>query len=109
MNEGIGHEDIYKLLLSMAFSQCTRRLISLSSFRSAVRPINYSPLLNATVPHRPFSPFIRTCVYQLGGVQSLLPLHSTVATARMVSSLSIDSRSCEALSQATLCCNYLGP
>ncbi|TKY68976.1 hypothetical protein E2542_SST05239 [Spatholobus suberectus] len=93
----------------MALSHCTRRLISLSSLKSAVRPINHSPLLNATVPHRPSPSFIRTCVYQLGSVQSLLPLHSTVATARMVSSLSIDSRSCEALSLATLCCNYPGP
>lgn len=53
--------------------------------------------------------FNRTCVYRLGSVQSLLPLHSTVATARMVSSLSIDSRNCEALSHATLCCNHPGP
>ncbi|KAG5043158.1 hypothetical protein AAZX31_03G103000 [Glycine max] len=92
-----------------SFSHCTRRFISLSSMKSAVRTISHSPLLNATVPHRPFSPLIRTCVYRLGSVQSLLPLHSTVATARMVSSLSIDSRNCEALSHATLCCNHPGP
>ncbi|XP_020205383.1 uncharacterized protein LOC109790610 [Cajanus cajan] len=95
----------------MASSHCTRRLISLSSLKSAVRPMNHSPLLNASQPRRlSHSPlFIRNCVYQLGSVQSLLPLHSVVATARMVSSLSINSRSCEALSQATLCCNHPGP
>ncbi|KAL2319965.1 hypothetical protein Fmac_028934 [Flemingia macrophylla] len=91
-------------------ASCTRGLISLSSLKSAVRPINHSPLLKASLPRRlSHSPlFVRT-VYQLEGVQSLLPLHSVVATARMVSSLSINSRSCEALSQATLCCNHPGP
>ncbi|XP_027337772.1 uncharacterized protein LOC113851475 [Abrus precatorius] len=95
----------------MASSHCTRRLVSFSPLKSAVRAINNSPLppSNASVTHRRFPPFIRTCVYQLGSVQSLLPLHNAVATTRMVSHLSIDSRSCEALSQATLCCNFQGP
>jgi hypothetical protein len=47
----------------------------------------------------------RTSVYQqLGSVQSLLPLHSTVASSRMVSNLSIDSSNCQAVSQVTLSC-----
>ncbi|KAI5394429.1 hypothetical protein KIW84_061200 [Lathyrus oleraceus] len=41
----------------------------------------------------------RNCVYQLGSVQSLLPLHNTVATCRMVSNLSVDSRNCHDVSQ----------
>lgn len=41
---------------------------------------------------------------ELGGVQSMLPLHNAVATARMTSCLSSTSRSCRALSQGTLCC-----
>ncbi|KAF5935605.1 protein NUCLEAR FUSION DEFECTIVE 6, chloroplastic/mitochondrial-like isoform X3 [Camellia sinensis] len=40
---------------------------------------------------------------ELGCVQSLLPLHSAVASARMTSCLSSSSRSCRALSQGTLC------
>ncbi|XP_061369505.1 protein NONRESPONDING TO OXYLIPINS 2, mitochondrial-like isoform X2 [Gastrolobium bilobum] len=95
-----------------ASSFCSRLLISLSSLKSAARPMNHSSLLNsssATVSHRRFPSFMRTRVYQLGSVQSLLPLHNAVATARMVSSLSSDSRSCQALSQGILCCNYAGP
>lgn len=53
--------------------------------------------------------FDRNCVYQLGSVQSLLPLHNTVANCRMVSNLSIDSRNCHDVSQVTLSCNHPGP
>ncbi|GLT91077.1 hypothetical protein SLE2022_089850 [Rubroshorea leprosula] len=38
---------------------------------------------------------------ELGCVQSLLPLHSAVASARMTSCLCTTSRSCRALSQGT--------
>ncbi|KAL4178705.1 hypothetical protein AMTRI_Chr13g116440 [Amborella trichopoda] len=40
---------------------------------------------------------------QLGCTMSMLPLHSTVSAARLTSCLSMDSRSCRALSQGTLC------
>ncbi|WJX85827.1 hypothetical protein P8452_68222 [Trifolium repens] len=102
----------------MASCHCSRRLFSISSLKSALRQATtkHFPLLNsyATItppPHRQFSPFfIRTSVYQqLGSVQSLLPLHSTVASSRMVSNLSIDSRNCQAVSQVTLSCNHPGP
>ncbi|XP_057414836.1 protein NONRESPONDING TO OXYLIPINS 2, mitochondrial-like [Lotus japonicus] len=92
----------------MASSHCTRRIISLSSLKSAIRPTNHSPLLNASIPRRRFPPSMRSKVYQLGSVQSLLPLYSAVASARMVSYLSIDS-TCQALSQGTLCCYFHGP
>ncbi|XP_004510103.1 protein NONRESPONDING TO OXYLIPINS 2, mitochondrial-like [Cicer arietinum] len=91
----------------MASSHCTRRLFFLSSFKSFLRPNNHSPA--SIMPPRRFSPFLRTIVYQLGSVESLLPLHSIVATARMVSFLSIDSRNCQAFSQVTLSCNHPGP
>nr|XP_018623849.1 uncharacterized protein LOC104088794 isoform X2 [Nicotiana tomentosiformis] len=45
---------------------------------------------------------------QLGCLQSLLPLHSAVATARLTSCLNDGSRSCRALSQGTLCCTFPG-
>ncbi|CAI8606650.1 unnamed protein product [Vicia faba] len=94
----------------MASSRCTRRLFPISSFKSLLRPTtNHSHLLlNASpsvTPHRLFSPFIR----KLGSVQSLLPLHNTVATCRMVSNLSIDSRNCHDVSHVTLSCNHPGP
>ncbi|CAJ2665125.1 protein NONRESPONDING TO OXYLIPINS 2, mitochondrial-like [Trifolium pratense] len=92
----------------MASFHCSRRLFSISSFKSAFR-VRPTTTTNHS-PHRQFSPlFIRTNVYQLGSVQSLLPLHSTVASSRMVSYLSIDSRNCQAVSQVTLSCNHPGP
>ncbi|GAU24428.1 hypothetical protein TSUD_391360 [Trifolium subterraneum] len=92
----------------MASSHCSRRLLSISSFKSAFRPTTTN---HSHSPRRQFSPFFirRNNVYQLGSVQSLLPLHSTVATSRMVSNLSIDSRNCQAVSQVTLSCNHPGP
>ncbi|XVE65093.1 hypothetical protein DITRI_Ditri07aG0154400 [Diplodiscus trichospermus] len=51
----------------------------------------------STSPLRRFS-FSR-CPSELGCAQSLLPLHSAVAAARMTSCLSTTSRSCRALSQ----------
>ncbi|XP_027916429.1 uncharacterized protein LOC114175815 isoform X1 [Vigna unguiculata] len=45
---------------------------------------------------------------ELRCAQSLLPLHSAVAAARMTSCLSVTSRSCRALSQGTLCCTSPG-
>ncbi|CAN6723233.1 unnamed protein product [Malus baccata var. baccata] len=84
---------------------------SLSSIRSAVRssvpkssasrfplPTASSP---SSAPLRRFS--LSSPPGALGCVQSLLPLHSAVAAARLTSSLSTTSRSCRALSQGTLC------
>ncbi|KAF8379219.1 hypothetical protein HHK36_028649 [Tetracentron sinense] len=44
---------------------------------------------------------------ELGCAQSLLPLHSAVAVARLTSCLSSNSRSCRSLSQAVLKHNYV--
>lgn len=41
---------------------------------------------------------------ELGCAQSLLPLHSMVAAARLTSHLSVDSRAWRELSQGTLFC-----
>ncbi|KAL1060693.1 hypothetical protein V6Z11_1Z077900 [Gossypium hirsutum] len=79
-----------------------------SSFsRSAAAPSISSPLPSPSIsPLRRFSS--SRCPSELGSVQSLLPLHSAVAVARMTSCLSTTSRSCRALSQGTLCCTYPG-
>ncbi|XP_021901936.1 protein NUCLEAR FUSION DEFECTIVE 6, chloroplastic/mitochondrial-like isoform X2 [Carica papaya] len=84
---------------------------SLSSIKSAIKSNRSKPSLSgSTSSHRfplPFesslSPLRRFCLTrspsELGCVQSLLPLHSAVAAARLTSCLSTTSRSCRALSQ----------
>ncbi|KAM7494075.1 hypothetical protein LguiB_028684 [Lonicera macranthoides] len=57
------------------------------------------PTRSTSSPLRRFS--LSRSPSELGGVQSLLPLHSAVAAARMTSCLSLTSRSCRALSQGT--------
>ncbi|KAI4371452.1 hypothetical protein MLD38_019685 [Melastoma candidum] len=102
-------------MASSAFNRLVQRSSYSSSIRSAVArttppasstsstcPINgaSSPLPNrstaASVARRLFS---SRSAAELGCVQSLLPLHSAVAAARMTSCLSASSRSCRALSQ----------
>ncbi|AED95518.1 hypothetical protein AT5G47455 [Arabidopsis thaliana] len=89
---------------------------SVSSFKSAIRssfrnsPIGTgsSPAAASSagfrIPSKPAaSPLPRfsfsRCPSELGCVQSLLPLHSTVAAARLTSCLSTTSRSSRALTQ----------
>ncbi|XP_021615060.1 protein NONRESPONDING TO OXYLIPINS 2, mitochondrial isoform X2 [Manihot esculenta] len=83
---------------------------SISSIKSAIRsnasksPIARPPISPSSSPHSPSSSLRRFSFSyrtpsELGCVQSLLPLHSAVATSRMMSCLSTTSRSCRALSQ----------
>ncbi|XP_050228949.1 protein NONRESPONDING TO OXYLIPINS 2, mitochondrial isoform X2 [Mercurialis annua] len=83
-----------------------RRFISkssLSSIKSAIK--SNAPKSPSRPPSPPSSSaprrisFTSRSPFELGGVQSLLPLHSTVAAARMTSCLSTTSRNCRALSQ----------
>ncbi|GMI76386.1 hypothetical protein like AT4G17310 [Hibiscus trionum] len=96
------------------------RLISRSSpfIKSAVRSNgpksafsrSAAPSTPLPSPSRSVSPlgrFSSRCPSELGCAQSLLPLHSAVAVARMTSCLSTTS-SCRALSQGTLCCTSPG-
>ncbi|XXG66490.1 hypothetical protein AAC387_Pa06g0047 [Persea americana] len=53
----------------------------------------------STLP--PTRRFSSRCLSGMESVQSLMPFHSTVAAARMTSGLTINSRSCRALSQGT--------
>nr|POE73606.1 hypothetical protein CFP56_26966 [Quercus suber] len=91
----------------------------LSSLKSTVKPrlrpsttsfpSSTSTSTSSTRPStRRFSPFTRNSVSELGGVQSLMPLHSAMATARMTSCLSLDGNS-RAVSQGILCCSSPGP
>ncbi|XP_006477180.2 protein NONRESPONDING TO OXYLIPINS 2, mitochondrial isoform X4 [Citrus sinensis] len=91
-------------------SSCHRfiRRSSLSSIKSAFRsnapksPTAASapfrlPTKSSPSPLRRFS--LSRSPSELGCAQSLLPLHSVVAAARMTSCLSAASKSCRALSQ----------
>ncbi|KAL9668607.1 hypothetical protein QQ045_006144 [Rhodiola kirilowii] len=100
-------------------SNCSRFIArtastKISSLKSAMKSTSASsatprfalPTKSATSsPLRRFS--ISRTPSELGGVQSLMPLHSAVAAARMTSCLS-SSTSCTALSQGTLCRTYPG-
>ncbi|CAN4077982.1 unnamed protein product [Withania somnifera] len=103
-------------------SRCSRIInrASISSIRSAIKLNSQSP--SSTTSFSSFSASTRSASVsspsiilfkvinfcripsELGGLQSMLPLHNAVATARMTSCLSSTSRSCRALSQGTLCC-----
>ncbi|KAF8380511.1 hypothetical protein HHK36_027998 [Tetracentron sinense] len=106
-------------------SSCNRffNRTALSSIKSAIKSKVRSPSLDGsaptssrvpfsnksstTAPLPRFSSFTRSPA-ELGCAQSLLPLHSAVATARLTSCLSSNSRICRALSQGTLCCTSPG-
>uniref|UniRef100_A0A7C8YZR8 Uncharacterized protein n=1 Tax=Opuntia streptacantha TaxID=393608 RepID=A0A7C8YZR8_OPUST len=96
-------------------SKCSRFIsrTSLSCLKSSIKSTSRPPPTSAPRPSSPplrstSSPLPRFSFSriptELGGVQSLMPLHSAVATARMTSCLSTTSRTCRALSQGTLCC-----
>ncbi|KAI3468956.1 hypothetical protein Pfo_025619 [Paulownia fortunei] len=100
-------------------SRCSRffQRSSISTLKSAIsKPASSSLNRSATTsgtrpslsPKSVLSPLRRFSLSrspaELGGVASMLPLHSAVAKARMTSCLSSSSRSCRALSQGTLCC-----
>ncbi|GAU24505.1 hypothetical protein TSUD_156170 [Trifolium subterraneum] len=94
-------------------SACSRiaQRASISSIKSAIKSnIRASsfpkPTTTTSSPLR--RSFTSRIAPELGCVQSLLPLHSAVAVARMTSRLSITSRNCRSLSQGTLCCTSPG-
>ncbi|GAA0150776.1 hypothetical protein LIER_09639 [Lithospermum erythrorhizon] len=92
----------------MMASKCSRIIVnraSIAYIKSAIKP-KVSSFSKSSIPTNPsVSRFTFSRVpSELGGVQSMLPLHSAVATARMTSCLSTTSERCAALLQGTLCC-----
>ncbi|CAN1161887.1 Protein NONRESPONDING TO OXYLIPINS 2, mitochondrial [Linum perenne] len=77
-----------------------------SLFRYTVnKPTGAKPIPTSTAsffPARPSSTLSRP-VAQLGSLQSLLPLHSAVSSARLTSCLGTDTSSSRSLSQGMLC------
>ncbi|KAE8722704.1 putative GATA transcription factor 9 [Hibiscus syriacus] len=81
-----------------SLSKPTFSIVKSTINRPTLKPKPPSPLL----PARSSTTFSRS-VSQLGCLQSLLPLHSAVSSARLTSCLGIDSRSSRSLSQGMLC------
>ncbi|KAF6141637.1 hypothetical protein GIB67_001189 [Kingdonia uniflora] len=83
---------------------------SLTSLKSAIKTpkLQTPPSTTFTSPLRRLPSFATSSPSELGCVQSLLPLHSAVAAARMTSCLSTNSTSCRSLTQGSLCCTSPG-
>ncbi|XP_057976876.1 protein NONRESPONDING TO OXYLIPINS 2, mitochondrial-like isoform X2 [Malania oleifera] len=91
-------------------SSCNRFIgrASLQSLKSVIRSTARTASINRSAPSFPLptrssaSPLrfsLSRSPSELGCVQSMLPLHSAVAVARMTSCLSSTTSSCRALSQ----------
>ncbi|GKV03446.1 hypothetical protein SLEP1_g15740 [Rubroshorea leprosula] len=76
---------------------------TLSLLRSSFSKSTLKPKPASSLPTTRSSPTFSRPVPQLGSLQSLLPLHSAVSSARLTSCLGIDSRSSRSLSQGMLC------
>ncbi|XP_004508911.1 uncharacterized protein [Cicer arietinum] len=87
--------------MASACSRIAQRASSISSIKSAIKSnIRASSFSKPTTTSSPLRrSFSSRIAPELGCVQSLLPLHSAVAAARMTSRLSITSRICRSLSQ----------
>ncbi|KAL1333515.1 hypothetical protein AAHE18_11G106100 [Arachis hypogaea] len=100
--------------MASACSRIAQRAYSFSRIKSSIKSTLRSSSFSksATNTATTSSPLCRSILTrvapELRCAQSLLPLHSAVATARMTSCLSTTSRSCRALSQGTLCCTSPG-
>ncbi|XP_022750164.1 uncharacterized protein LOC111299313 isoform X2 [Durio zibethinus] len=70
-----------------------------SILKSTINKPTLKPNSAATFFPARSSPTLSRSVSQLGCLQSLLPLHSAVSSARLTSCLGIDSRSSRSLSQ----------
>ncbi|XWS72527.1 hypothetical protein CRYUN_Cryun02cG0047600 [Craigia yunnanensis] len=70
-----------------------------SIFKSTVNKPTLKPNPASSLLSARSSPTFSRSVSQLGCLQSLLPLHSAVSSARLTSCLGIDSRSSRSLSQ----------
>ncbi|KAK8471417.1 hypothetical protein PHAVU_003G221200 [Phaseolus vulgaris] len=94
--------------MASACSRIARTSISSikSAIRSNVRASSFSKPTSTSVPLR--QSLLTRISPELRCAQSLLPLHSAVAVARMTSCLSVTSRNCRSLSQGTLCCTSPG-
>ncbi|EOA19757.1 hypothetical protein CARUB_v10003919mg [Capsella rubella] len=72
-------------------------------FRSAMNKPSLRPKSASSFLGVPPSPGLSRPIAQLGSLQSLLPLYSAVASARLTSCLGIDSQNSRSLAQGMLC------
>ncbi|KEH31645.1 protein NONRESPONDING TO OXYLIPINS 2, mitochondrial [Medicago truncatula] len=86
-------------------SACSRiaQRASISSIKSAIKSNIRTSSIPKPATTATSSPLRRSFASriapELGCLQSMLPLHSAVAAARMTSRLSVTSRNCQSLSQ----------
>ncbi|PRQ27544.1 hypothetical protein RchiOBHm_Chr6g0306421 [Rosa chinensis] len=84
-------------------SRC--RSFSRPAFSFLKSTVNKPPLKSRPISSLPSIPSLSRPAPQLGCLQSLLPFHTAVSSARLTSCLGIDSRSSRSLSQGTLGAN----
>ncbi|XP_039052532.1 protein NONRESPONDING TO OXYLIPINS 2, mitochondrial-like [Hibiscus syriacus] len=96
------HPNISVLLCLFSKTASRFRFLSKPAFSIVKSTLNKPTLKPKTLypllPARSSTTFSRP-ISQLGCLQSLLPLHSAVSSARLTSCLGIDSRSSSSLSQ----------
>ncbi|XP_028802132.1 uncharacterized protein LOC114757296 isoform X3 [Neltuma alba] len=78
-----------------------------SLIRSTISKPSSKPKSSAFLNHTRSSATLPRAVPHLGCVQSLLPLHSAISSARLTSCLGIDSRNSRSLTQGCVC-SFLG-
>ncbi|KAH6792338.1 hypothetical protein C2S52_002815 [Perilla frutescens var. hirtella] len=75
---------------------------AMSFLKSTISKPSTKPFISAQSARISPSPFSRP-VPQMAMLQSLLPLHSALSSARLTSCLGIDTKGCRSLSQGMLC------
>ncbi|XP_021617805.2 uncharacterized protein LOC110618851, partial [Manihot esculenta] len=100
----VGSYPLAILSESITVGSCPLSRSSISLFKSAVNKptLKPNPIPSSQLLSRSFLTSPRS-VPQLDALQSLLPLHSAVSSARLTSCLGIDSRSSRSLSLDILC------
>ncbi|KAI4337505.1 hypothetical protein L6164_015912 [Bauhinia variegata] len=76
---------------------------AISLFKSTITKPTIKPKSSPFILNTRSSVTVSRSIAQLGCVQSLLPLHSAVSSARLTSCLGIDSRGSRSLTQGMLC------
>uniref|UniRef100_A0A803N960 Uncharacterized protein n=1 Tax=Chenopodium quinoa TaxID=63459 RepID=A0A803N960_CHEQI len=86
--------------MASRYRSLSRPTINLLKTTFAQKPTSNSiPSVRASLS----SPSFPRVLSQMGAMQSLLPLHSAVSSARLTSCLGIDSSSSRSLSQGMIC------
>ncbi|KAG6420342.1 hypothetical protein SASPL_116867 [Salvia splendens] len=75
---------------------------AMSFLKSSFSKPSSTPMFSAQLARLSSPPFSRP-LPQMAMLQSLLPLHSALSSARLTSCLGMDTKGCRSLSQGMLC------